>query len=199
MRTFPPPRGHYAGCVNDPRDIDTTNLPRFLTHLAERDPRAAALATRLLDDGWEVIVFWGPEQMDVWNLQVRKGRVVVAFGVERGFSDGVRVARERVRHHNFEVSWSIGLLTLTWARVESMDYELPRWGEISDAPVEPALAALAWYEERIFIPELVAVSARMGELSRDQPNRFRNPTTDEINAFSDFARAELEKTVRGTA
>ena len=190
-------RGHYAGCVNDPRDIDITNLPRFLTHLAERDPRAAALAKRLLDDGWEVIVFWGPQQMDVWNLQVRKSRVVVAFGVERGFSDGVFVGREQVRHHNLEEKWPIGLLTVAWAHDTGVAYGEPSWSESWSAPLEPALAALAWYEEKLHFPGLGRAWKRLIELRDDAPNRYANPSQEEIAAFDDFMRVELAKALRG--
>lgn len=68
---------------------DLTNLERFLVHLHERDAAAAAFARTLLAEGATVRDFWGPEQMDVWELRVQRGDVIVRFGVERGFSDGV--------------------------------------------------------------------------------------------------------------
>ncbi|WP_152641780.1 hypothetical protein [Microbacterium hydrocarbonoxydans] len=89
-------------------EIDLANLPRFLDHLGqpERDADAAAFARLLLDEGCQVEVFWGPLQMDVWQLTVSRGRRWATFRVERGFAEAVRVgapghdARRsaRVRH-----------------------------------------------------------------------------------------------------
>lgn len=86
--------GHtsYPDVVTRPSEnIDLTNLPRFLKHLGhhERDPMAASFAQQLLDDGGQIVEFWGPEQMDVWGLTIRRGHYLLRFGVERGYSDSV--------------------------------------------------------------------------------------------------------------
>ena len=78
-----------------PRDaIDITNLPRFLKHLGhyDRDPMASKFAKQLLDEGGEVVVFWGPQQMDVWRLTIQRDGYLVSFGVERGWPDGVTLS-----------------------------------------------------------------------------------------------------------
>lgn len=70
-----------------PQDaIDVANLPRFLKHLGHhgRDPEASRFAKHLLDEGGEVVVFWGPEHMDVWRLTIRRSGYLLTFGVERG-------------------------------------------------------------------------------------------------------------------
>lgn len=51
----------------------------------------------LLADGWEIGSFWGPVQMGVWHLDLRRGPLIVTFGMGRGFSEGVRI-----RHENFD-------------------------------------------------------------------------------------------------
>ena len=69
--------------MTEPREsIDLENLPRFLKHLGhrERDPMASAFAKHLLDEGGEVVVFWGPQQMDVWQLTIRRGGYLITFG-----------------------------------------------------------------------------------------------------------------------
>ena len=71
--------------------LDLTNLPRFLVHLEERRPGFAALARQLLDAGWQVQSFWGPVQMDVWSLRLRRDELAVIFGIERGVADGVQL------------------------------------------------------------------------------------------------------------
>ena len=75
--------------------LDLTNLPRFLVHLEERRPGFAALPRQLLDAGWQVQSFWGPVQMDVWSLRLRRDELAVIFGIERGVADGGAVVDER--------------------------------------------------------------------------------------------------------
>jgi len=52
----------------------------------------ARTVREMLDDGFNVLEFWGPEQMDVWLLKLTRGTVTVQFGIERGFSDGIHLA-----------------------------------------------------------------------------------------------------------
>lgn len=92
---------------------DLTVLPRFLAHLAPRDARAAHLARRLLDSGWQVQSVWGPEQMDAWQLSLRRDSVAVRFGIERGMSDGVLIgAAEATLNDLIPLSYAV----LGWAR-----------------------------------------------------------------------------------
>lgn len=73
----------------------------FIAHLEDpsRGPRDAAVglvegrtAREMLDDGFDVQEFWGPQQMDVWLLKLTRGTVTVQFGIERGYSDGIHLA-----------------------------------------------------------------------------------------------------------
>lgn len=74
---------------DDPPDV--TNLERFLDHLEPRDADAAAVARELLARGWRVTHFWGPVQMDVWGLTLTGEGWTAWFGIERGYSDGIRL------------------------------------------------------------------------------------------------------------
>lgn len=98
-------------------DIDLTNLPRFLSHLGdpERDAASAGFAKKLIDDGGEITGFSGPEQMDVWELIVRRGGRLVRFGVERGYSDGALVRPADDTAHASR-SVPVKLVVLGWAR-----------------------------------------------------------------------------------
>ena len=69
-----------------------TQVAEFLTRLSARDAAAAWLARELMEAGWSVHDFFGPVQMDVWQLVLRRGSCSVRFGIERGYSDGVAVA-----------------------------------------------------------------------------------------------------------
>lgn len=94
-------------------DLDLTNLPRFLLHLEERDAGLSNFVRQLLDAEWEVIEFWGPEQMDVWCLALRSGRRVIRFGIERGTVDGVLLGSTDGHHVEF---CPLSYAALGWAR-----------------------------------------------------------------------------------
>lgn len=100
--------------------LDLTNLPRFLAHLGhrERDPNAAMFAKMLLEGGHDVMDFWGPEQMDVWRLRIRRGAHAIAFGIERGFADAVLVNRATDADVWANVS-RLDTIVLDWARATS--------------------------------------------------------------------------------
>jgi hypothetical protein len=90
-----------------------TRLSGFLTHL---DAPQRLIAAAMLDAGAEIDVFWGPEQMDVWRLTLRRGDATVGFGIERGISDGVVVDHRRLRDRGARDGWtSYGDLWLVWA------------------------------------------------------------------------------------
>lgn len=106
--------------MTEPHDaVDLTNLPRFLKHLGhqERDPVASKFAKQLLDEGGEVVVFWGPEQMDVWRLTIRRGEYLLTFGVERGRSGFVTVGPSTGEHQ-----WQthLNFAIFGWARAHSI-------------------------------------------------------------------------------
>jgi hypothetical protein len=69
-------------------------LDAFLAHL---DGPQSTIARGMIDAGAKILVFWGPEQMDVWRLELGQGEVTVRFGIERGFSDGVEITHPRLR------------------------------------------------------------------------------------------------------
>ena len=85
--------------------LDLTNLPRFLVHLEERRPGFAALARQLLDAGWQVQSFWGPVQMDVWSLRLRRDELAVIFGIERGVAAFEPVREMLIKVLRFSVDW----------------------------------------------------------------------------------------------
>ena len=97
----------------DRADQDLTNLPRFLAHLGERDAGLSKFVRELLDAEWEVIEFWGPEQMDVWSLSLRSGRRVLRFGIERGIVDGVLLGSVDGQTAGFR---PLSYAVLGWAR-----------------------------------------------------------------------------------
>ena len=102
--------------MNAQPDVDA--LSRFLAHLAERDAEAAAFARQLLDAGAVVRSIWGPVQMDVWDLQLLRGDMVVRFGIERGFSDGVLVGRADAGAR--PALRPISLVVFAWARANGI-------------------------------------------------------------------------------
>ncbi|MGO1562086.1 MAG: hypothetical protein ACTHW7_09685 [Actinomycetaceae bacterium] len=62
---------------------DRSTAP-FLAHLEPRDPHAAEFARRLIDSGWQVVSCRGPEQMDVWELLLRRRSWRVRLGSSGG-------------------------------------------------------------------------------------------------------------------
>lgn len=90
-----------------------SRITGFLTHL-EYPQRT--IAQGMYEAGAEIDVFWGPEQMDVWRLNLRRGDATVGFSIERGFSDGVTVDHRRMRDRGARAGWtSYGYLWLVWA------------------------------------------------------------------------------------
>ncbi|WP_291041204.1 hypothetical protein [Herbiconiux sp.] len=123
---------------------DLGNLPRFLDHLAERDDDAARLARQLLADGGEVLVFWGPQQMDVWHLEVRRGRWIVLFRIERGMAEWPRMGLVA----DPPVSWDdyrpVGLAVLAWARANDVPFDLDGPDDLHHDLASHGPAALDW-------------------------------------------------------
>lgn len=75
-----------------------TTVADYLAHLneperANRNSGLGAVEARtlseMLDAGFEVQEVWGPLQMDVWRVTLRRGTVTVQSGIERGYSDGI--------------------------------------------------------------------------------------------------------------
>ncbi|GAT71734.1 amino acid adenylation enzyme/thioester reductase family protein [Microbacterium sp. HM58-2] len=110
--------------MTPPAELDLTDLPQFLARLGDRDAGAAALARQLLDRGWSVQSFWGPEQMDVWSLTVRREGRTVRFGIERGYVDPVMVASDG--DGDAEPAYRLlSLAILGWARASGVDLPFP--------------------------------------------------------------------------
>lgn len=128
-------------------DLDLTNLPRFLDHLEPRSAEAARLARGLLDDGWAVKTFWGPQQMDVWQLDLLRGGVLVQFRIERGIADGIRVARDSDAPPRLDDYYPIGLAVFVWARIHDKPYRLDHPDDIAHDLEEYGPPALRWLEE----------------------------------------------------
>jgi hypothetical protein len=124
-----------------------TNLPRFLDHLAPRDAEAAEFARLILDDGWAVRSFWGPEQMDVWELDLGRGDWFVQFRIERGFSDGIRVARADGDRPPLDDFRSLGFAVFAWARANRVPFRLDSPDDVNHDLVAHGRAALDWLNE----------------------------------------------------
>lgn len=126
-------------------DIDLANLPRFLDHLGHsgRDAEAAAFARLLLDEGCRVEVFWGPLQMDVWQLTVSRGRRWVTFRVERGFAEAVRVGAPAEPDEAFI---PLRLAVLGWARSTRVDFPLDDPESLSGDLLAHGTRALDWLD-----------------------------------------------------
>lgn len=129
------------------REIDLTNLPRFLKHLGhpDRDAPSAAFARKLLDDGGEIRSFSGPEQMDVWELVVRRGNHLVRFGVERGYSDGAVVRRLDDAPHAPR-SVPMKRVVLEWARATRVDLAIEDTAALRPDLLAYGTAALDWLD-----------------------------------------------------
>lgn len=126
-------------------DIDLANLPRFLDHLGrpERDADAAAFARLLLDEGCQVEVFWGPLQMDVWQLTVSRGRRWATFRVERGFAEAVRVGAPAEPD---EASIPLRLAVLGWARSTRVDFSFDDPDTMRGDLLAYGIPALDWLD-----------------------------------------------------
>ncbi|TFW00188.1 hypothetical protein [Orlajensenia leifsoniae] len=124
-------------------DPDLTNLPRFLEHLEQRDAVAAWFARRLVDAGGTVRVFWGPQQMDVWELRVQRGQMIVRFGVERGYSDGVMIARADA-HASWNDLRPMRLAVLAWARANGIPLRLSDPEDLDVDLTSVGIVALDW-------------------------------------------------------
>jgi hypothetical protein len=66
----------------------------------------------MLADGFAITEFWGPEQMDVWQLKLTRGPVTATFGIERGFPYGIEIAHRDSRY----ATAGFGLVRYVWAR-----------------------------------------------------------------------------------
>lgn len=128
--------------MTPPADLDLTDLPRFLAHLGDRDAGAAALARQLLERGWSVQSFWGPEQMDVWSLTVRHENRLVRFGIERGYVDPVMVASDG--DADPPAYRLLSLAVLGWARSSGVDLPFPGVKDFRPDLGAHGLAAIEW-------------------------------------------------------
>ena len=126
-------------------DSDLANLPRFLEHLEQRDAEAARFARQLIDAGGAIRVFWGPQQMDVWELRVQRRQMIVRFGVERGYSDGVLIARAGVpATWNDNALRPMRLAVLAWARANNIPFRLDDPDDLDVDLTSDGFAALDW-------------------------------------------------------
>lgn len=141
-------------------DVDLANLPWFVAHLGDRDAGLAGFVRHLLDAGWEVSVFWGPLQMDVWSLVLRREKRLLRFGIERGLVDGLALGTADGGPPDFH---PLSYAVLGWARscgaalaLDDPDHFAPdvaRYGPATlawldaggDETVDRIRAAWEWY------------------------------------------------------
>ena len=123
-------------------DLALDALPEFLAHLEARDADAAAFARHLLDAGAVVRSLWGPVQMDVRELTLQRGDMIVRFGVERGFSDGVLIGRADAGDDaNLR---PIALAVFAWARANGIPLQLDDPDRIEADLIAVGIAAIDW-------------------------------------------------------
>ncbi|MEO8527683.1 MAG: hypothetical protein ABI435_01245, partial [Pseudolysinimonas sp.] len=103
-----------ASAIHDAVNAITQHrLSGFISHL---DEPQATVAAQMLADGLEITTFWGPEQMDVWRLDLARGPVHVRFGIERGASYGIEVNAPRLRDRGTYYGWAAySTIALVWA------------------------------------------------------------------------------------
>lgn len=126
-------------------DPDLANLPRFLEHLEQRDAVASRFARQLVGAGGVVRVFWGPQQMDVWELRVQQGQMIVRFGVERGYSDGVMIARAGA-HASWNDLRPMRLAVFAWARANDIPFGLSDPEDLDVDLTSDGFAVLDWVD-----------------------------------------------------
>ncbi|GAA1916225.1 hypothetical protein GCM10009775_05870 [Microbacterium aoyamense] len=125
------------------KHLDLTGLPRFLAHLEARDASSAHFARLLLDSGCVPVGFWGPVQMDVWELRIRRGAAIVRFGVERGYSDGLMIGPPTGSD-----SWTsfvpMNLAVVAWAGANAYALRLDDPSVVNVDLQEVGLAVVDW-------------------------------------------------------
>lgn len=162
-------QGGYAETMTEPRDsIDLKNQPRFLKHLGhcERNPMASAFAKHRLDEGGEVVVFWGPEQMDVWQLTIRHGGYLITFGVERGWP-GVVELRPAAGGNHWSDNIRLQFAVFGWARAHAVDFALDDPLNLHSDLLAYGTAALDWLgsgHEEVLVKIDVAFNAGLVQL-----------------------------------
>ena len=122
-----------------------SRVSAFLAHL---DPTQRTIAHGMVNAGAEIDTFWGPEQMDVWRLTLRRGEATVGFGIERGFSDGVTVDHRRLRDRGARDGWmSYVDLWLVWAvRTGAIPHALDPLDLAASADYTAWVAVLDWLD-----------------------------------------------------
>lgn len=122
---------------------------RLKAFVAKLEEPQSTVAREMLDGGLTVATFWGPEQMDVWRLDLTHGPVTVRFGIERGFSYGIEVDHPRLRRRSrgenltpYMAAWMVAAWrTGTLTRI--FDPAAP--GAVSDTSAWPAV--LTWMSD----------------------------------------------------
>jgi len=126
---------------------DLAHVAVFLDYLASKQPEAAQFAHLLLDDGAAVLDIWGPQQMDVWHLDLRRGDWIVRFHIERGIAEWARVARAMVPPLPWDSYQWIGLAIFAWARATGVPFRLTDPDDIWHDLEAHGRAALDWLNE----------------------------------------------------
>lgn len=104
---------------------------------------ASTFAKHLLDEGGEVVVFWGPEQMDVWRLTIRRSGYLLTFGVERGRPDLVTL-RPAAGARQWPGDIPLKFAVFGWARAHAIDLVLDDPVDFHADLLAHGTAALDW-------------------------------------------------------
>lgn len=146
-------------------------LSGFFSHL---DEPQTTVAQQMVAAGWEVATFWGPEQMDVWRLTLRRGPVQVSFGIERGFSYGIEVHHELLRERAPGFGWpSYDLVWLTWKwRTKAFGRDPDSLEIPADTTEWPQLCAWLSTASR---PDVATIDALIDATRELLNRRYRSP------------------------
>ncbi|MFS0853483.1 hypothetical protein [Microbacterium sp. 179-I 3D4 NHS] len=118
----------------------------MIEYLGEQRPDAARFARLLLDDGGTVITSWGPVQMAVWHLEVRRGEWIVEFHSERGFTEPPAIGRVTGSETVSRGHRPLGLAVFAWARATGVPFRLDTPDDFDHDLVEHGRDALDWLD-----------------------------------------------------
>lgn len=159
--------------------LATNPYPRLSGFFSHLDEPQTTVAQQLVAAGWEVATFWGPEQMDVWRLTLRRGPVQVSFGIERGFSYGIEVHHELLRERGPTYGWPpYGQIWLAWKwRTKTFGRDPDAFEIPADTTEWPQLFAWLGAASRPDVATIDALIDATRELLNRRYGSPRNPAT----------------------
>ncbi|WP_420111497.1 hypothetical protein [Pseudactinotalea sp.] len=124
--------------------FDDGDVDRVLAYVMEARPDTGELARSLLERGGLVIEAWGPLQMAVYHLEVRRGNWEVMFHSERGHVEAASF--RRAGPPTREKCRPIGLAVLAWARSHDVTFRLETLADLDQDLAAHGADALDWLD-----------------------------------------------------